>query len=689
VSERSSYRLRVGIDVGGTSTDLYALDELSGRSFTHKVSSSPADPHRAPIQALRDLLDRLGAEGSDVAFLGLGTTVATNAFLESKGASVGLITTRGFRDLIEIGRQTRPHLYDPFVRKPAPLVPRMLRLEATERVAADGSIVTLLDEEEVHWAVSRLRAAGVSSVAICFLNAYANPEHEARARAIVTADWPEAAAVTSSDVVPEFREYERFVSTIINASLVPIVRDYFREFARGVTALGVPTPPVVVSSSGGVFTTEIAAARPIDTLFSGPSGGVSGALEVCEAAGVNDFVTFDMGGTSTEVCLVRGGAPQMTHARSLRGYPLRTTSYDIHTIGAGGSSIASVDEGGMLQVGPQSAGANPGPACYATGGEAPTVTDANVVLGRLNSTHLLGGALPIDAARAAASIERHIAKAKDIAVTDAASAIVALAEANMAQAIRVVSVERGLDPADYVLVAFGGAGPLHACAVARLVGMAGVLVPRHPGVLCAKGVLTKDIEVNLGRTRIVDASRPDALSILATSFSALERDALERLLGQRVDRGHVVFRRAVAARYKGQNHEIDVPFADGEVNGDALQFVVARFHEAHRELYGYAFERNPVEVVTARVAALVPIVRPEAARSEEARTHSTGRPRSERNVFYDGRAMAWPVFDRSDLNEGQVVLGPAIIEQMDTTIVIPPKCMARVDSRLNLHVRWS
>lgn len=685
----SSYRLRVGIDVGGTFTDLYALDEISGRSFTHKISSSPADPHHAPLQALRDLLDRLDADGRDVVFLGLGTTVATNAFLQGKGAPVGLITTQGFRDLIEIGRQTRPHLYDPFIRKPTPLVPRTLRLEAAERLAADGVVVAPLSEDEVHRAATILREAGVSSVAICFLNAYANPVHEARAAALVSGDWPEVAVVTSSDVVPEFREYERFISTIVNASLVPIVREYFREFARGSASLGVPAPPVVVSSSGGVFTTEIAATRPIDTLFSGPSGGVSGALEVCDDAGVKDFVTFDMGGTSTEVCLVRGGVPQMTHARQLRGYPLRTTSHDIHTIGAGGSSIASVDEGGMLRVGPQSAGANPGPACYAMGGDAPTVTDANVVLGRLNPTHLLGGALPIDAVHAAAAIERHVAKAKGIGVTDAASAIVALAEANMAQAIRVVSVERGLDPADYMLVAFGGAGPLHACAVARLVGMAGVLVPRHPGVLCAKGVLAKDVQVNLGRTRIVDTSQAEAVPALVRAFSTLEQDALERLLGHHLERSAVVLERSVAARYKGQNHEIDVPLSGEVVNADTLQRTVERFHDAHCELYGYSFEQNPVEVVTARVAAIVPMQRPVAVKHAESPVQSVPMPLAERNVSYDQHAQPWPVFDRDGVNEGQLLVGPAIIEQMDTTIVIPPGCTARVDPALNLRITWT
>jgi N-methylhydantoinase A len=466
---------------------------------------------------------------------------------------------------------------------------------------------------------------------------------------------------------------------------VPALGDYFRNFAREVESIGVPVSPVVVSSSGGVFTPAIASARPIDTLFSGPSGGVSGAVAVCATAGIQDFVTFDMGGTSTEVCLVRRGVPQMTHARQLRGYPLRTTSHDINTIGAGGSSIATVDEGGMLRVGPQSAGAAPGPACYAIGGESPTVTDANVVLGRLNPQYLLGGALAIDPARAREAIERGVARAKHLDVAEAASAIVALAESNMAQAIRVVSVERGLDPADYTLVAFGGAGPLHACAVARLVGMAGVLVPRHPGVLCAMGVLTKDIELNVSLTRILDTSQADTVRVLASTFAALERDALERMAGQSIERERVVFRRSVAARYLGQNHEIDVHVGDGD-DAQALQGMLDRFHDAHRELYGYAFERNRVEVVTMRVAADVPVERPAVVTSQPSPIAALPLPLGERHVFHLGQSAAWPVYDRVTMRPGHVLAGPAIIEQMDTTVVIPPGFNARVDDWLNLRI---
>lgn len=681
------HRLRVGIDVGGTFTDVFAFDEISRRTFTHKVSSTPDDPHRAPIDGLRTILEHIGAQPADIAFLGLGTTVATNAFLEGKTGTVGLLTTRGFRDLLEIGRQKRPHLYDPFVRKPPDLVGRALRREIRERIAADGAIAVPLDERDVSAAVTYLRSRGVHSVAICFLNAYANGAHEAQARKVVNRQWPEVDVVTSSDVVPEFREYERFASTVINASLVPIVRDYFRHFAAAVAQLGVLVPPLVVSSSGGVVTAEVAAARPIDTLFSGPSGGVSGAQAICRDAGIADFVTFDMGGTSTEVCLVRHDAPQITHLRTLGGYPIRTTSHDIHTIGAGGSSLASVDAGDMLQVGPRSAGAQPGPACYVLGGTYPTVTDANVVLGRLNGEHLLGGALAIDAALAHGAVERAIGMPKQVGTMEAAAAVVALAEANMAQAIRVVSVERGLDPSDYMLIAFGGAGPLHACAVAREVGMAGVLVPPNPGVLCAMGVLTKDLQVNGSRTRLLDAAEPDLAGRLRESFWQIEREVVERMAGHTATIGDVRFDRTAALRYKGQNHELDVPIAGLSLNDYAVQSMLLAFHAAHRQAYGYAFDDKPVEVVTLRLAAVFPVQRPAMmARADVGRTEpaSTGR----RSVYFDDRVVTCPIYDRTSLEPGHKITGPAIVEQMDTTTVVPPGYHATVDSTLSMRITW-
>lgn len=682
-----SPQYRVGIDVGGTFTDIFVVESVSGKTYTHKVSSTPGDPHRAPIEGMRQLLERIGAHGDQVTFVGLGTTVATNALLEGKGARTGMITTSGFRDLLEIGRQTRPHLYDRFARKARLLVPRQLRLEVPERLDSGGKVIVPLDEGAVIGAVDALKSQGVEAVAICFLNAYANPCHENRALEIVRQRWPEVHAVTSFQVMPEFREYERFVSTTVNAYLMPSMRDYFRAFESAVADLGIRVSPVVMSSSGGVFTPALAGQRPIDTLFSGPSGGVSSSVFLASIAQRNDIITFDMGGTSTEVCLVRNGQPQLSHSRSIKGHQIRTTSHDIHTIGAGGSSIGQVDQGGMLEVGPESAGADPGPACYASGGAFATVTDANVILGRLNQEYLLGGSLKIDARKSHHAIECHVAARKRSSVDAAALSMVELAEANMAQALRVVSVERGIDPKDFTLVALGGAGPLHAASVARSVGMAGVLIPPHPGVLCAMGVLTKDIQLNFSRTKILDEKDPYCCSAAGGTFSELEAEARSAFADQATDTLRI--ERSAAVRYRGQNHELSIAVPEGVFDDLAVRSVADRFHSAHHELYGYAFRENPIEFVTLRLTAIVPVERPKVTQESSGATIDCVVPVATRAVKFDAASPSvCPVFSRTSLPVGARIEGPAIIEQMDTTTVLPPGFQAVIDPWRNLSITW-
>ena len=542
-------RYRIGIDVGGTFTDLFLLDEASGAVARHKLLSTPGAPHLAPLAGIREILAQVGAQGAQVAFVGLGTTVLTNALLERKGALTGLITTAGFRDLLEIARQKRPHTFDPFVSKAEPLVPRHLRLEVVERMAADGTVLTALDHASLHAAIDRLLAQGVQAVAVCFLNAYANPAHERAAASALRERWPAGHVAVSSDVLPEFREYERLSSTVVNAYLMPATRDYFRNFAAEVARLAIADPPFIMNSGGGIMTPEQAGERPIDTLFSGPSGGVSGAVYVATRSGHGNIITFDMGGTSTDVCLVQNGKPQLSHSRMINGVPLKAAALDVHTVGAGGSSIAVLDPGGLLQVGPHSAGARPGPACYGHGGEQATVTDANVVLGRLNPQYLLGGALRIDAGRSFAAIERHIAKPKKIDVVDAAASIIAVADTSMAHAVRFVSVERGLDPGDFLLVAFGGAGPVHAAAVARHLGVAGVLIPPGPGVLCAMGVLVNDLQADFSRTRMTSERAPDCTARVDAVYAELEAKARAAFARQRTAVAQLTLSRTADARF--------------------------------------------------------------------------------------------------------------------------------------------
>jgi N-methylhydantoinase A len=684
---KSSYR--VGIDVGGTFTDLFLVEEHTGKTYSHKISSTPAQPHLAPLMGLKELFEQVGVRGDQVSFVGLGTTVATNALLEWKGAKTGLVTTRGFRDLLEIGRQKRPSLYDPFKQKPMVPVPRHLRFEVTERMNADGTALTPLSIPDVMTVVDSLRSAGVSSVAICFVNSYKNPSHEQQAADLIRKIWTDAHVVTSFEIMPEFREYERFVSTAINASLIPITSSYFQKFSRAIAELGIAVPPKVMSSSGGVFSPETAGQRPIDTLFSGPSGGVSSAEFMGALTGNDDMITFDMGGTSTEVCMIRNQKAQKTFQRLIKGYPIRVTSHDIHTIGAGGSSIAKVDEGGMLNVGPESAGANPGPACYETGGEHVTVTDANVVLGRLNQEYLLDGALKINAARSYSVLEHQIAGPKNTSVVASARAVAALAEANMAQALRVVSVERGIDPSTFTLIALGGAGPLHAAAVAKEVGMARVIVPRNAGVFCALGVLTKDIQQNLSQTKLISQADPEIYDSLTSTFTDMEQQARRDLDQQHGDLSTLYFERFADVRYNGQNHEVTIPVPSGPVSEQSLEQVRERFHRAHEDMYGYRQADSHIDFVTLRLDAIVPVPRPTLERHEDTAQSMPATPTEYRDAYFDDeKPVRCPVYRRSQLKPAHTLAGPAIIEQMDSTTIIPPGFNARLDAWLNIEITW-
>jgi N-methylhydantoinase A len=674
-------RVHIGIDVGGTFTDLVLVDLDTGRSTIHKTPSTPSEPHRAPIGGLLEICRHAGVDAADVGFVGLGTTVATNALIERKGTCTGLITTRGFRDLLEIARQKRPHAFDFFARKPAALVPRQLRMEVTERIAADGTVVEPLDVDEVAEAAARLRAHGAKAVVVCFLNAYVNPEHELLAMEVVRTEWEDAAVSTSVELIREFREYERLNSAVVNAYLTGPTDVFFREFGKQVRDAGIADdPPLVMTSAGSVATVEFIRRRPIETLFSGPSGGVSGAVHVGALAGAADVITFDMGGTSTDVAIVQAGRPAFTRERTVAGLPIKGTCVDIHTVGAGGGSVAWLDSGGMLRVGPHSVGSDPGPACFARGGDRPTVTDANVVLGRLDPEYLLDGALPISRAAAVAAIEQHIAEPRGIDVVSAAAAILQVATMSMAQAIRVVSVERGLDPSAFALTAYGGAGPLHAAMVGQEAGMRNVLVPPVPGVLSAMGVLTKDIEFHASQTHRLDAGSADAAAAVEEVFITLERRAAEVLAATAPATG-LGFSRSADLRYRGQSHELtaDVP---ADVSGAAaLRTMAAAFHAAHERAYGYASPDRDVEIVTQRLVARVPIQRTELPAPTAPRRRRLDA-RDARRVYFDqlGGFANVPVAHRSELVEGRTYEGPCIVEQLDTTTVLPPGFTMRQDA---------
>ena len=676
--------VRVGIDVGGTFTDTLVADPDGGALVRAKVPSTPSDPSVGILTGLAQGLQVRGSAMGDVAYFAHGTTVATNALLERRGASVGLITTEGFRDLLEIGRQARPDLYDLQVDKAEPLVPRNLRLQVPERVYYDGRVVTPVDMEQLDEAIRRLAGWEVEAVAVCFLHSYVNPVHEERVLARLREALPDAYLSISSQVNPEFREVERLTTTVVNAYVGPVINRYVGNLKRQLSERGVGASPYVSQSNGGLISLDEAMHRPVRILLSGPSAGVMGAARVGEEAGRRNLITFDMGGTSADVSLVQDGVPRTAAEREVAGYRLRSAMVDIHTVGAGGGSIAWQDVGGLLKVGPQSAGADPGPACYGKGGNEPTVTDAHVVLGSLNSEHLLGGSMPIDAQRSRDAIAE-LGGRLGLSPRDTASGVVSVVVANMVRAIRLVSVQRGHDPRDYTLVSFGGAGPLHSGWIARELHIPCVLVPPSPGLLCAFGLLVSDIRSDLAHTRLVEMERagPDTVE---DTFAVLQHDGDAWLGREGIPPERRGFNRSVDMRYRGQNYELTIEAPSDMTGPGGMEELARRFHAAHERSYGYAASEEPVQMVTFRVEAVgeVPRVPVQAA------PLGPGDPRTAvvggRTVHLDGRDWDCPIYEREGLEPGNRVPGPAVIEQMDTTTLVLPGQRARVDGHRNLVI---
>jgi N-methylhydantoinase A len=675
---------RIGIDSGGTFTDVCLFEDESGRVEVWKVSSTPDDPSRGIAQGFEEGVGRIGITPSDVGYFGHGTTVATNALIQHRGVKTGLITTEGFRDLLEIGRQKRPDLYDLQVDKPPVLVARDLRLEVPERVRHDGSVETRLDEQALREAVRALRDAGAEAIAVCFLYGFVRPEHEAAALDIITEEFPEAFACVSHEVAPEFREFERMSTAVVNAYLGPVMQHYIHRLADRLEQLGLKVSPHMTQSNGGVIGFEQAARLPVRTVLSGPSTGVVAAQAVGRMAGFENLITFDMGGTSTDVALLQGGACRLASEAMVHGYPIKAPMLDIHTMGAGGGSIAYVDSGGLLKVGPRSAGAFPGPVCYGKGNEEPTVTDANAVLQTLNPTHLLGGRMPVrqDLAKAA---NGRLADRLGMDVMATAQGILSVVIANMVRAIRVISVQRGHDPRDYTLAAFGGAGPLHAARLAKELEISRILVPRSPGILCAMGLLLTDLRADFATTRLqplAAAARPKVEEAFLTLRQQAEAWFAKEEIGPEARR----VARTVDMRYAGQNYELSVPVPDGAITSATLDLLAEGFAEAHSRMYGFVAEGEPVQLVTFRIEA-TGLVRKAAFQPHPMRgAGASAAIIGQREVWFSEATgfVSCPVYDREKLDAGNRITGPAIVEQMDTTTVIPPGMIGRIEPYLNL-----
>ncbi|MEU5836735.1 hydantoinase/oxoprolinase family protein [Streptomyces diacarni] len=681
--------LRIGIDVGGTFTDVTALDTADGRFHIHKLPSTTDDQSVAVAEGVRAILRRTGAAPGDVGYLGHGTTVATNTVLESDGARTALVTTAGLRDVLEIGRQQRPDLYDLDADKAPGLVPRSLVHTVAERMTAQGTALVPLSEEDADAVVDRIRAADPEAVAVCFLHSYRDDAHEREVVERLRAALPEAYVCASADVAPVFREYERFSTAVVNAYVGPRINRYMSRLAERIEATGVPVRPKVIGSSGGMMSLESVARHPVSTLLSGPSAGVVAASHVAGQAGFGNLITFDMGGTSTDVCLVRDGQALVSTQRRINGRPVRTPSLDIHTVGAGGGSIARVDPGGALEVGPASAGSQPGPAAYGRGGDQPTVTDANVLRGRLNPRYILGGALAVDHEAAGRAVDG-VAKAMAADRGVAARGIGRIASVNMAGAVRKVSVEAGEDPRGYVLVAFGGAGPLHAVEVAREVGMSTVVVPPNPGTLCALGLLVTDIRAEFARAVLEEADEHNPEKLDETLREA--HDSARGWLAAEAPPGaRTRITGEARLRYARQNFELSVPLPQRVIDtahfgSGAVAEMVASFHEQHTKSYGYAHADARVQIVEIQLTAAAVVDKPDLP-SVEAGSDPDEALVGRREVDFDETGpLDTPVYERAGLRAGTALPGPAIVEQLDTTTVITPDATALVDAYGNLII---
>jgi N-methylhydantoinase A len=681
---------RVGVDVGGTFTDLVATD-ATGTILRFKVATTPRAPEAGLLDALCTLLREIDA--AQIVQLSHASTIATNALLGQVHLDlprVAFVTTEGFRDVLEIGRQARSSVYDLNVKRPAPLARREDRLTVRERIDYDGRVHVALDPQSVADAVATIRERGIGSVAVGLLNSYVNDAHELVVVAALRAALPELAITASSALVCEEREYERFSTAVVNAALMPVVRGYLERLATGVRALGVTAPVFVMQSNGGTAALAFVAERPATLVESGPASGVIAAAAVGATIGVANVLSFDMGGTTAKAGTIIGGAPEIayefeaagsTHsgrASKGSGYPVRFPFVDLAEVSAGGGTIARLDTVGVLRVGPMSAGADPGPACYGKGSQ-PTVTDANVVLGRLNPVALVGGTFPIDAARSHAAVAT-VAAPLGGDVERTAAGIVALVDADMAKVLRIVSVERGLDPRDFVLMAFGGGGPLHACALADDLGMRRVVIPRHPGLFSALGLLAADVRATFSRSLVAPL---DALTLgnARAAAAALTEDARTALRMQGVSADAIRTVVELDVRYTGQSFDLTIPF-----DGDETALAEA-FHRRHERRYGYAARDERVELATVRVTGIGAHQGARPGRYIDSARDDSGHARiGTRRAWDAGAFVDATIYDRERFLEGATFEGPAIVEQYDATSWIPAGWSATTDGGGNLLV---
>jgi len=679
---------RVGFDVGGTFTD-FVLQSPSGDLLTAKRLTTYPDPSEACLAGLDALLTQGGVAWSDVTQATHGTTLGSNIVIERKARGVGLLTTRGFRDVLIIGREKRYQVYDLQIEKPAPLIPRRLIGEVTERILADGTVRTELDEADARRAIRALVARGVTTLAICLLHAYLNPAHERRLAAIVAEEAPDVTVTLSHEVSPTFREYERTSTTVVNAYVMTAIRDYLRAMAAAMTGRGYRGRLFVMQSSGGIATAEAMQRHPVRMIESGPAAGALMAAAYGELTGHRDLIAFDMGGTTAKLALIEAGRPATTTAFELHrvnnapgsGLPMNIQAIDLVEIGAGGGSIARARLG-VVAVGPESASSAPGPVCYGRGGLEPTVTDADVVLGYINPDYFADGSITLRPGAAARAIDERIGRPLGLSLEDAAWGIHTIVNTNMELATRVVSIERGRDPRDLTLVAFGGSGPVHGCRLAQALGIPRVILPAAAGVTAAIGLLAAEVKFDVARTYVqrLDGADPAAVDTMYGEMAA-QATAVVR---ESAVAGQVALVRSADARYVGQGYELAVPVPSGRLDADALVRVRASFDEVYAARYGYASPTEPVEIVTWKLSAVGGSPRIALAKAAT-RSVGEGRKGTRRAYFPEARGYVdTPVYDRYALAAGTLLSGPAIVEERESTTVLPPGVTATVDGYANL-----
>ncbi len=672
--------LRIAIDTGGTFTDIVAIDETTGELVAAKTPSTPDDPSRGLLEAIRKVAGNNGTAPGQVLH---GSTTATNAVLEHRFEGLGLLVTSGFRHIIEIARQSVPDGYGNsfFWVKPPRLVPLHLVREVRERLRFDGEVIEPLDEASVIEAVEHLVDFGVTRIAVCLLHAYANPAHEQRVGALIRKRFPETFVSLSSVVLPEYREYERAMTTLIDVMVKPYCQTYLERARREISRDAGETPFLIMQSNGGIVSSDTAGDRPVTMLLSGPAGGVLGATHMASLAGFRDILTLDVGGTSTDVSLVRDLAPQLSTHTVVENYPVKTPMLDVVAVGAGGGSLAWIDGYGALKVGPRSAGADPGPICYGRGGTEPTVTDAGVVLGRLPAA-FIGGGLALDVEAASAAFER-LGKRLGLKAEEAAAGVLEIAASNQVQGIRTVTTTRGLDPGDYAMIAFGGAGGLFAADVADFLGIRVAVSPPNPGNLSAFGLHVSDIRRDYVRTLVRQQSLA-SFEELEELWAELERQGRHEIAQEGVAADAVALQRSADVRYVGEGHEVLVTVPPGLAGKAAVDHMWSAFHRVHDETFGFHYEGGQdVEVVSLRVQAVGRMHRPEVRALEAAQ--SDARPGSTRDVYWRGAGwVACPIWRRDGLSRGFAASGPGIVEEYGSTLVVPRGWTLRVDAYGNI-----